>query len=565
MEADLKPLEFVAIQRMLERLTATPYGADAARALTPAPTRPVAQSLQLAVTIARQRLEAGTLPTLSQLPDLRPALRQAANPGAALSSQALSNLQILLQEGAVLARALADTPAIYPDDLQHLQPPAALLAALHATLYPGGSLREDASPALAEAFAERARLRAEAEQLLRQCLRRLDQDAAAQGLRKPASVRPPAGGAGASIAATSPGGAALPSSLYAVRWYQERAVLFLPPVVADQVKGVRRGSTNNGRESIIEPIEVVAVNNHLDTVLERINREQKRWLRELTDAVRAERAALERLLSAVTWVDLASAAGRLSAQMNAHAPTLSEHPEVLLAEAYHPLLLLQFAEGRGPQPVPLDLVLDAEHRLLLLTGPNTGGKTVALKTLGLLVTMAWCGLHIPAEGHCRIGDFDRVMVDVGDGQSLLNHLSTFASHVEVLKRVLDQGTGSSLILLDELGTGTDPGEGAALAMAVLDELRVRGVYGMVNSHLPPLKDYATQHSGIQNASMQFDTERLAPTYRLVLGAPGVSFGLTIAERNGLPTPLVRRAREHLRSLTTREKGQENMRADPISV
>jgi DNA mismatch repair protein MutS2 len=196
----------------------------------------------------------------------------------------------------------------------------------------------------------------------------------------------------------------------------------------------------------------------------------------------------------------------------------------------------------------LSLTLDGDHRLLLITGPNTGGKTVALKTLGLLVTMAWCGLHIPAEGDCEIGRFDRLMVDVGDHQSLLHHLSTFAGHVEVLKRVLEHATGESLILLDELGTGTDPDEGAALAMAVLDELRARGVYGIVNTHLAPLKDYAARHPGILNASMQFDAERLAPTYRLVPGEPGVSFGLTIAERNGLPRALVARAREHLATL-----------------
>ncbi|MBS0002809.1 MAG: DNA mismatch repair protein MutS, partial [Thioalkalivibrio sp.] len=268
----------------------------------------------------------------------------------------------------------------------------------------------------------------------------------------------------------------------------------------------------------------------------------------LTDRVREHGEELQRMLGVLTWIDLAFAAGRMSQQMNAHAPALLDETRMHLVDGYHPLLLLQYAEGNGPRPVPLSLELAPGRPLLLITGPNTGGKTVALKTVGLLVTMAWCGLHIPAEGDCSVGAFDRVMVDVGDHQSLLHHLSTFAGHVEVLKRVLEHAGGESLILLDELGTGTDPDEGAALAMAVLDELRSRGVFGIVNTHLAPLKDYAGRHPGILNASMQFDSERLVPTYRLLPGEPGISFGLTIAEKNGLPAALVARAREHLAEL-----------------
>jgi DNA mismatch repair protein MutS2 len=258
--------------------------------------------------------------------------------------------------------------------------------------------------------------------------------------------------------------------------------------------------------------------------------------------------ALERMLGALTWVDLAFAAGQLSHHMNAHAPRLVEEPRVRLEEAYHPLLLVRFADGSGPQPVPLSVTLDGADPLLLITGPNTGGKTVALKTLGLLTVMAWCGLHIPAERDCEIGRYARVMVDVGDSQSLFHHLSTFAGHVEVLKRILEEADGETLVLLDELGTGTDPEEGAALAMAVLDELLERRVQGIVNTHLPPLKDYAAGRGGIRNAAMQFDHEHLAPTYRLVIGEPGVSLGLTIARRNGLPEALVERARAHLAAI-----------------
>lgn len=514
MEADLKPLEFPAIQRLLERLAATPYGADAARALEPAPDVTVARSLQAAVTTARQRLEAGMLPEIGALPDVRPALRQASNPGAALSSQAMNNLQAIMQETARLARSLADAPGIYPGSLDDLLPPEALVERLGEALHPGGTLRDDASPALAEASAERGRLRGEVEQVVRKRLESLGSEVASRR----------------------------------VQWHQERAVLVLNAELAGSVKGVRRGSALGGRDQIIEPIEAVPLNNRLDTLNDRIGNEQQRLLRELTDRVREHGEELQRMLGVLTWIDLAFAAGRMSQQMNAHAPALLDETRMHLVDGYHPLLLLQYAEGNGPRPVPLSLELAPGRPLLLITGPNTGGKTVALKTVGLLVTMAWCGLHIPAEGDCSVGAFDRVMVDVGDHQSLLHHLSTFAGHVEVLKRVLEHAGGESLILLDELGTGTDPDEGAALAMAVLDELRSRGVFGIVNTHLAPLKDYAGRHPGILNASMQFDSERLVPTYRLLPGEPGISFGLTIAEKNGLPAALVARAREHLAEL-----------------
>jgi len=260
MEADLKPLEFPAIQRLLERLTATPYGADAARALEPAPTLAVARSLQDAVTVARRRLEAGTLPDLGVLPDVRPALRQASNPGAALSSQAMNNLQLIMREGARLAAALADTPRIYPQDLADLRPPTALLERLDEALHPGGTLRDEASPALAEAASERVRLRGEVEQVVRRRLEALQPEG---GSRR-------------------------------VQWHQERAVMVLRAETAGAVKGVRRGSALGGRDQIIEPIEAVPLNNRLDTVNERINAEQQRLLRELTDVVREHGSLLER-------------------------------------------------------------------------------------------------------------------------------------------------------------------------------------------------------------------------------------------------------------------------------
>ena len=195
--------------------------------------------------------------------------------------------------------------------------------------------------------------------------------------------------------------------------------------------------------------------------------------------------------------------------------------------------------------MPLSIQLGDGQSMLVITGPNTGGKTVVLKTVGLLVTMAHCGLHLPSEGDCVIGNFNRVIVDVGDKQSLHNHLSTFAGHVEVLKKLLHEADQRTLVLMDELGTGTDPEEGASLAMAVLDELATRRVHGIVTTHLTPLKGFADDHAYLCNASMRFDHASLSPTYELEFGKSGQSLGLIIAEKNGLPSELVNRARGYL--------------------
>ncbi|MFN4263786.1 MAG: endonuclease MutS2 [Thioalkalivibrionaceae bacterium] len=512
MYVDLKPLEFAAIQRLIGSLTATPYGSDAAANLSPAPSLAVARSMQAAVTAARDCIEAGRRPNLAGIPDVRAALRQAAGSGAALSTTAMHHVRVLMRAAVELAESLRGIDALFPDGEEALTPPQSLVEALDAALTPGGSLREDASSELKAQFEQRRRLRDEVTQTL-------------------SRVREKSG---------------LAEDRASPHWHQERAVLTLRAGDAKAVRGVMRGTAMGGRDHLVEPIEAVPLNNNLDQVNGAINQEQKRLLRMLTDSVRAEHATLDRIVAGLTWIDLAFAAGDFSRQLNAHAPELVDEPVLRLDRAYHPLLLVQYASSREPvpQPIPLDLVLDDAQPVVLVTGPNTGGKTVALKTVGLITAMAHAGLHVPAEGSCTVGHFDRVLVDVGDHQSLYHHLSTFAGHVEVLKRVLDGASSHSLVLLDELGTGTDPDEGAALAMAMLDELRARGVRAIVNTHLAPLKDYASRETGIVNASMQFDLDRLAPTYRLSIGEPGVSFGLVIAEKNGLPSDLVGRARRY---------------------
>jgi DNA mismatch repair protein MutS2 len=295
MQADLKPLEFDSIRRLLERLTHTPYGADAARALEPAPTLAVARDMQRAVTVARTRIDAGRMPLMAQLPDIRAALRQASSPGARLSTQAMHNIQVVMRAAGQLAEVLADCPDIYPGSPDELKPPQAVVDLLGHSLMGTGSLREDASPELAEAFGERSKVRAEVERVVLGRMARDDIRNCLDDNRK-------------------------------VHWNSERAVIVIRGTEADKVKGVRRGSVMGGRDQIVEPMEAVPLNNRLDTLNGRINAEQQRVLRALTAGIAQHMDALNGMLGALTWVDLAFAAGQLSHHMNAHAPTLVEEP-----------------------------------------------------------------------------------------------------------------------------------------------------------------------------------------------------------------------------------------------
>ncbi len=520
MESDLNSLEFGGVRRLLERLAFSPYGADAARNLEPAPSLAVAREMQAAVTAARQAIDAYALPKLAAIPDVRAALRQAEPKGSALPPSALSNLRQVMLSGLVLRELVAHYPALYRT-VSALKAPADLVAGLDNCITAAGRLKEDASPELWALHQQYNEARQQVELHLKARMKQPDvSDVFEEGAK--------------------------------VHWHGIRGVLAVRGNFADRIKGVRRGTSGAGRDVLMEPMEVVGFNNRLEVLGGQIEAQNQIVLRAVTDEVRHFIPDLTQLLDAITWIDLALAAGHLSASMNAAPPQLVDAPKVELRKAYHPQLLLQYMEKNIQQIKPLDITLGDAQPMMVITGPNTGGKTVVLKTVGLLVTMAHCGLHLPSDGECVIGNFSRIIVDVGDKQSLYHHLSTFAGHVEVLKRLLLEADEMTLVLMDELGTGTDPEEGAALAMAVLDELAVRKVHGIVTTHLSPLKGFAAQHAYLCNASMRFDFETLSPTYELEAGKAGQSLGLIVAEKNGLPAALVDKARHYLDDITSKK-------------
>ena len=309
---------------------------------------------------------------------------------------------------------------------------------------------------------------------------------------------------------------------------------YVLPVRAERVHrvpGVVLDRSSSGSTLFVEPLSVVPLNNELARLLLEEEAEVKRILGELTARLASD-PGVDATLEALAELDLTEAARRLAEDWGLSRPVFGPPGRYALIEAFHPLI---------KNPVRNDLALDERRKLLLVSGPNMGGKTALLKTLGLAQAMAQSGLFVAARA-AEIPFVRAILTDIGDEQDLLADLSTFASHLKRLKAILEEAGPDALVLVDELGTGTDPEEGAALGQAVLEELLKKDARGVVTTHLAPLKAFAAEIEGVENASMAFDLERFAPTYRLLLGVPGRSYAFAIAERLGFPKGPLERAR-----------------------
>jgi len=312
---------------------------------------------------------------------------------------------------------------------------------------------------------------------------------------------------------------------------------FVIPVKAEyrsEVKGLIHDTSQSGATLFIEPMAVVEANNELRELESREAHEIDRILRDLSAGVSVSANALVLDYMNINELAMLFACAELSYQMDASPARISDGKEIELVKARHPLLDKKTV-------VPISVALGHDKSMLVITGPNTGGKTVTLKTIGLFALMNQAGLHIPAEDASRIGIFDEVFSDIGDEQSIEQSLSTFSSHMKGIVKIVESMTDKSLVLFDELGSGTDPVEGAALAMSILEEVRLTGALCAATTHYAELKSYAIETEGVCNASCEFDVETLKPTYRLIIGTPGKSNAFAISEKLGLPPGLVRRA------------------------
>ena len=528
-------LEWPEVLALLAREARTAMGRELAHAAAPL-TDPDAIRRALQETAqARAALGQTGAPPWDGVVDVRPMLEAARVPGSVAEAADLAAL-IPLLEAAGRLRAYGRAIAPVAPDLAarlagfpHQKELADLLA---RSIDADGQLRDGASPALRRA---RGRIR----DLRREIVKRLEAYFGAPGAE----------------------------ATFQERYVTVRHGRYVLPIRAEakgRLRGIVHDRSQSGATLFVEPEGMVEANNDLVQAVREEEIEIVRILAALTDAVREALPELDALVAGIGGLDLVFARGALAERMEAVEPAIGDARDVFLPGARNPLLIAQAwrggaadgepsgsPAGRGAadgEPsgsvIPMDIEIHADRPLLVITGPNAGGKTVALKTLGLLALMAQAGCHVPARAVARLPIFTQVFAIVGDDQSVAENLSTFSAFVKQLRDVLERVDEHSLVLLDELGAGTDPDDGAALAQAVLEHLADRGAVVAASTHLEPLKGFASTHPRARNASVEFDPERLAPTFRLVYDRPGQSYALSIGARLGLPPALIERAHAH---------------------
>ncbi|MDP8200965.1 MAG: endonuclease MutS2 [Candidatus Tenebribacter burtonii] len=307
------------------------------------------------------------------------------------------------------------------------------------------------------------------------------------------------------------------------------------------VQGIVHGRSSSKSSIYMEPHEIVGLNNDLELMSSEEKQEIFRIFKEYTEMILDHKSVLLEEIIYLQELDFFFAAARLANRLKAEKPVLSEKSQIKLKNARHPLLILAFEKFEDV--IPFDLELGYDYNLLLVSGPNTGGKTVTLKTVGILTLMARSGLPIPADPHSIIGSFDSILADIGDSQSLENSLSTFSSHIKNIREMTESINSKILVLIDEIGAATDPEQGSALAQAILENLAENNAVGVISTHYTSLKVFAEKHEKCINAAMQFDPAKHKPTYQFKLGLPGNSFAIEVAFRLGLQKDLIERAKK----------------------
>jgi len=321
-----------------------------------------------------------------------------------------------------------------------------------------------------------------------------------------------------------------------------RLVIPIAPALKRKIKGIVHDESATGKTVYVEPTEVVDANNRIRELEADERREVIRILTEFSALVRPHVKDILYSYVFLAWIDFTRARAVLAEDIHAIEPKVEAHPHIDWIRAIHPILQLSL-EKQGKKVVPLDIMLTREKRILIISGPNAGGKSVCLKTVGLLQYMLQCGLSIPVGERSKMGIFDNIMIDIGDEQSIENDLSTYSSHLTNMKAMMKHGNDRTLLLIDEFGGGTEPQIGGAIAEAVLNQFCKKGDYGIITTHYQNLKHFAENHEGMVNGAMLYDRHEMQALFQLSIGQPGSSFAIEIARKTGIPDEVIREASE----------------------
>ena len=514
----LTVLEYDKVRERLAERTAFAASRELALALVPTRGRRLIEIGLNETSEAKRLLDLQPEFSVRSAHDVREAAHEAAR-GIVLDPEVLIEIRDTLESGAYVRNVLSKYREELPllsDLAGTIEPCPVVLRAIRDAIGERGEVLDSASPELGKI---RSQLRVAYNRMM-DALERIMQAAAARGLLQESIIT-------------------------------TRSGRYVVPVRAEargQFRGIVHDESGSGATVFMEPLAAVELNNEYRHLQLEEEKEIERVLRHLAALVGQHEERIVAGVNAVASIDLALAKAKLAFSQRAVAPLLETGYRLNLSQARHPLL--------SGDVVPIDVhlglfgdvvpgnrnPLEKEFLALVITGPNTGGKTVALKTVGLLQLMAQAGLHIPAEEGSSVAVFDEIYADIGDEQSIEQSLSTFSSHMRNIVSILKEADDKALVLLDELGAGTDPQEGSALARAILSHLVERNICTVATTHYSELKAYAYETPGVQNASVEFDLESLRPTYRLMIGLPGRSNALAIAQRLGLPEEILAGAR-----------------------
>jgi len=512
-EHSLEVLEYKKIIKMTADRAATNIGQEIVNNLKPVNNADYIQERLAEVTAMKSMIAEFSAPPFGGVRDIRDDLKKAAK-GSVLSTDAISRVRSTLRGVSELQRYLESIKAdldprivereyqlIY-DLCSDLQNRPGLAREIDRCINEYGELADDASAKLKS-------LRSKMDSIENSIRDKLD---------------------------------SIIKSNYYQDMLQENIVTrrenrYVVPVKQEQrnnFDGIVHGQSASGLTLFMEPMAVVRLNNELREVRAKESAEIQRILQMLSSKIAQDEKIIKRDLMIITRLDSIAAAAKFSLDFECNAPEINEKGLIELNQARHPLL--------KEDPVPIDLKLGDDITTLVITGPNTGGKTVALKTVGLLTLMTQTGLHIPAAANSTVAVFKKIFADIGDEQSIEQSLSTFSSHMHRIREFLAESDDSTLVLMDELGVGTDPEEGAALGISILEKLQQKNAVTIATTHYSQLKSYAYTTDEVENASVEFDIETLKPTYKLIMGVPGGSNAFEIALRLGIPQEIIDRAR-----------------------